>query len=105
MKIRFIEPGGALQILDGSVDQSLMELAKASGINGIEAECGGSMVCGTCHVHVAENWVDRLEAPSDMEADMLEFVLHPDNCARLSCQIRLDERYDGLEVSVPPAQR
>ena len=105
MKIRFIEPDGGLKEVDAEPGGSLMELAKAKGIDGIEAECGGSMVCGTCHVHVAEDWFDRLEPASSMEDDILEFVLHPDRCARLSCQIRLSAELDGLEVTMPPAQR
>lgn len=105
MKIRFIEPDGRLKEVDAEPGGSLMELAKAKGIDGIEAECGGSMVCGTCHVHVAGSWVERLDPPSSMEGDILEFVLHPDPCARLSCQIRLSTELDGLEVTVPPAQR
>ena len=105
MKIRFIEPDGGLKEVDTEPGVSLMELAKAKGIDGIEAECGGSMVCGTCHVHIAENWLDMLEPPSSMESDILECVLHPDPCARLSCQIRISAGLDGFEVKVPPAQR
>lgn len=105
MIIRFIEADGALREVESSGEATLMELAKAKGVDGIVAECGGSMVCGTCHVHVAPEWFDRLPAPTSMETDILEFVLHPDPCARLACQIRLSAELDGLEIKIPPAQR
>ena len=105
MIIRFIEADGTLREVEASGEVTLMELAKAKGIGGIIAECGGSMVCGTCHVHVVPEWFDRLAAPTSMETDILEFVLHPDPYARLACQIRLSEELDGLEIKIPPAQR
>jgi ferredoxin, 2Fe-2S len=105
MKVRFVEPDGNPKSLVTEPAGSLMELAKARGIDGIEAECGGSMVCGTCHVHVDPDWFVRLVPPSALEADMLEYVRYPDPCARLSCQIELTAALDGLAVSVPPSQR
>ncbi|RDV06308.1 2Fe-2S ferredoxin [Sphingorhabdus pulchriflava] len=105
MIVRFTEPDGSLKEVEANPGDSLMELAKAKGVDGIVAECGGSMVCGTCHVHVAEQWFDRLDPASSMEQDILEFVLYPDPCARLSCQIKLSEQLDGLEIIIPPAQR
>ena len=37
----------------------VMELARAEGIDGIDAECGGGCACATCHVHVAPEWMDE----------------------------------------------
>ena len=105
MKVEFVEPGGNRVSIEAEPDGSLMQLAKTRGIEGIEAECGGSMVCGTCHVHIDPDWVHRLPDPSSMEADMLEFVRYPDPCARLSCQIALSAALDGLTVTIPPSQR
>ncbi len=36
--------------IDAKAGVSLMENAKARGMDGIEAECGGSMNWGTCQV-------------------------------------------------------
>jgi 2Fe-2S ferredoxin len=59
------------------------------------------MACATCHVHVAPEWADRIEAPSLEEEEMLEFALELASTSRLGCQIRLQPGLDGLVVEVP----
>jgi ferredoxin, 2Fe-2S len=36
---------------------------------------------------------------------MLEFVVNPDECSRLSCQITVKDELNGLVVRIPPTQR
>jgi 2Fe-2S ferredoxin len=84
---------------------SVMQGAISAGIEGIDADCGGSATCATCHVHVAREWIERLPAPSVDETSMLEFALNPDEGSRLSCQILVKDDLDGLVVRVPPTQR
>jgi 2Fe-2S ferredoxin len=86
-------------------DQTLMRAAKQACVPGIDADCGGSMVCGTCHVIVAPIWLKHLPEPSEMEAIVLEGVPEPHPQARLSCQIRMHGALDGIEVTVPATQR
>lgn len=85
--------------------QSLMRAAKDVSVPGIDADCGGSMVCGTCHVLVSPQWLARLPDASEMEACVLEGVPDPHPQARLACQIQMTAELDGLEVSVPDLQR
>ncbi|HEY0915499.1 MAG TPA: 2Fe-2S iron-sulfur cluster-binding protein [Solimonas sp.] len=101
----FTTPSGERREISAECRGSLMEAAKQAGIPGIDADCGGSMVCGTCHVHVGESWLARLPGPSDMEREILECVPSPHPHARLSCQIVLEPGLDGISVTVPPAQR
>lgn len=69
----------------------------------IRAECGGSCACATCHVYVAQQWVDKLTPAYDDEQYMLDSVEGYNPLAsRLSCQIILDESLDGLEVTLAP---
>ncbi len=103
--IRFIQADGTAQEIEAEPGESLMVNAKAKGVDGIVAECGGSMVCGTCHVYVAEPWFGRLPAPSDMEVDILDYGLHRSPQSRLSCQIGVTEAMDGMVVEVPVSQR
>lgn len=69
----------------------------------IRAECGGSCACATCHVYVAQQWVDKLVPADDDEQYMLDSVdgYKPD-LSRLSCQIILNNALDGLEVTLAP---
>ena len=39
--------------VQGDSGDIVMELARAEGIEGIDAECGGGCSCATCHVHVS----------------------------------------------------
>ena len=80
---------------------TLMEVAVANDIEGIDAECGGSAACGTCRVIVSDEWADRLPKPATLETDMLEMVADERN-ARLACQIRLTEDLNGILVRIPP---
>jgi len=105
VKLLFITPAGERREVTVECRGSLMEAAKHAGVPGIDADCGGSMVCGTCHVHVAEEWLAQLLEPSAMEQEILECVPSPHPHARLSCQIALSPSMDGLSVEVPTAQR
>ena len=81
-----------------------MLAAVNNNVPGIVAECGGACSCATCHVHVDPDWYDRLPPPQDMEKDMLEFAIDPDETSRLSCQISITEELDGLVVRTPESQ-
>ncbi|MEO7393255.1 MAG: 2Fe-2S iron-sulfur cluster-binding protein [Ramlibacter sp.] len=85
--------------------QSLMQAAVAANVRGIEADCGGLMTCGTCHVFVREPHFSRLPPPEADEAGMLEFTAEPRRPnSRLSCQIELTGELDGLTVDLPADQ-
>lgn len=84
--------------MDVPIGHTLMEAAIDNGVAGIVAECGGACACATCHAYVAEDWLDKLPAISDMEDQMLDSVLDRRANSRLSCQIEMVESLDGLEI-------
>ncbi len=84
---------------------SLMEVAVQSNIYEIEAKCFGACCCVTCHVYIEDSWVDSFEAKTEMEDSMLDFGENVDHRSRLSCQIELQNRHDGLVVNIPEKQR
>jgi 2Fe-2S ferredoxin len=92
---------------DGSVTHatahsgSLMELAVALGIKGIEGQCGGYLACGTCHIHIPEEWIARIGSATPDEVTMLEFEPQFSALSRLSCQIDVHPDLDGLVVTIP----
>ena len=104
-RITFIHPDGRQTVLDAASGQSVMQLATANGIAEIEADCGGSCACATCHVIVAEDWAKRLPVQGMMEADMIAFAAEPTPTSRLSCQLAIDDSFDGLVLRLPSSQR
>ena len=86
--------------VQGDAGDIVMELARAEGIEGIDAECGGGCACATCHVHVDSDWMPIVGPPSEIERDMLEFDGEVAPNSRLSCQIELTDELDGLRVKV-----
>src|SRR5687767_15773390 len=105
--IHFIPAGGNAEPLQlqCKTGQSLMQAAVTANVAGIEADCGGLMTCGTCHVYVREPYASRLPLPLEDEDAMLDFTaaLRRPN-SRLSCQIALEESLDGLTVDLPDSQ-
>ena len=103
-KIKFVQPDGTSQDVDAEVGMTVMEAAKKNMIEGIEAECGGACACATCHVYVDEAWTDAVGKPAEMEEDMLDFAFDVRESSRLSCQIKVTDKLDGLVVSIPEKQ-
>jgi 2Fe-2S ferredoxin len=105
VQIRFVTHDGRSGAFEAKVGESLMLAAKAHGVPGVEAECGGSMVCGTCHLFIAGDGFGRVGPPSAMEAELLDYGLYPQPNSRLSCQVVVTEAMDGLTVEIPSSQR
>ena len=83
---------------------TVMEGAIQNDIPGIDADCGGSMSCATCHVYVKEDWYDKLPKKEMGEDDMLDQAYEPNSNSRLSCQISVSDDLDGLKVHIPEKQ-
>ena len=83
---------------------SVMEGAIQNEIPGIDADCGGSMACATCHVYVEEKWLNKIPKAEDAEIDMIDMAYEPKKNSRLSCQIIMSDELDGLEVMTPEKQ-
>ncbi len=104
-KITYIEHNGAQHVVDVANGLTVMEGARDNGVPGIDADCGGACACSTCHVYVAEDWVDKIPPADAMEADMLDFAYQPDpKTSRLTCQIKVTDALDGLVVTLPEKQ-
>ena len=83
---------------------SIMQAAKANSVPGIDADCGGCMACGTCHVVVEESWYARLAPPAASEQEILQYVREPEANMRLTCQIPVTEAISGIVMRVPQFQ-
>jgi ferredoxin, 2Fe-2S len=87
--------------LTARLGRRLMEVIRDSEIP-VKAECGGVCACATCHVYVAPDWISRLSPPDENEAALLDVAEESTQQSRLSCQIRLTEALDGLQVTMAP---
>lgn len=97
--------GGDAQSLRCKTGQSLMQAAVAADVQGIAADCGGMMTCGTCHVFVRDPHASLLSPVQAEEYAMLEFTAVPRRVSsRLSCQIPLTDALNGLTVDLPDTQ-
>ena len=99
--ITFVDPSGQSQSFEAESGSSLMEVAVRNAVSGIVGECGGSCACGSCHIYVADEWIQKLPAIGEMEREMLEFTLDTTQASRLGCQIVVSDELDGLTLTVP----
>ena len=83
---------------------SVMEGAIQNDVPGIDADCGGSMACATCHVYVEEKWFNKITKAEDAEIDMIDMAHEPKKNSRLSCQLIVSDEIDGLVVTTPEKQ-
>lgn len=81
---------------------NLMEAIRNGGIDELMAICGGCCSCATCHVFVDPASADLLPAISADEDDLLDSSDHRTERSRLSCQIDLTDKLDGLRVTIAP---
>ena len=83
-KITFIEPYGKEKVVSA---------------------CEGSLACSTCHIVVEKSLFDSLPEPSEEEEDMLDLAFGLTHTSRLGCQIIVDEKLDGMKVTIPSGTR
>lgn len=88
-----------LEVVEG---QSVMNVAVRNNVPGIVGECGGELMCATCHVYVVSPQT-RAQL-SDDEDEMLEFAACPRRKnSRLSCQLMVASNSEFV-VETPEAQ-
>jgi len=103
-KITYIEYNGKAHTIEVANGLSVMEGAIQENIPGIDADCGGGMACATCHVYVKQEWFDKLPKKEDGEEDMIDMAYEPNKFSRLSCQLIVSGKLEGLVVKLPEKQ-
>ena len=103
-KITYIEHSGKSHVVEVPKELTVMEGAVQNNIPGIDADCGGSCACATCHVYVDEKWFNKLPKKEDAEQDMLDMAFEPNKFSRLTCQITVSDDLDGMVVKMPSKQ-
>ena len=103
-KITYISHDEKTTTVEVDKGLTVMEGALQNNIPGIDADCGGSMACATCHVYVEEKWLDKLPKADEAEVDMIDMAFEPKKNSRLSCQLIVSDELDGLKVTTPSQQ-
>ena len=103
-KIIYTDYQGNSKTIEVENGLTVMEGAIQNEIPGIDADCGGSMACATCHVYVDDKWFDKIPKAEDAEVDMIDMSFKPSRFSRLSCQIIVSDELDGLEITTPEKQ-
>jgi ferredoxin, 2Fe-2S len=97
--------GGTSREVEVTNGFSVMLGATTNGLPGIDADCGGTLSCATCHVYVDPAWAEKIPAPEQMEVELMEGVAAEQRpTSRLCCQIIITDDMDGLIVEVPDRQ-
>ena len=103
--VTYISNTGETTTVDVPLGTSVMENAVKNGIEGIVGECGGAMLCATCHVYVDPAFVDKLDPVGDEQDEMLgSTAAERKPNSRLSCQIVMKPQLAGLIVRMPDRQ-
>lgn len=100
--ITVVTPAGQQSKLDAYSGMTLMETLRDAGFDDIQALCGGTCACATCHVFIDPAFMDKLTPMSADEEDLLSAVDARRPQSRLSCQIVIDDNIDGMEVIIAP---
>ena len=103
-KVTYKDFNGNSKTINVESGLSVMEGAIQNDIPGIDADCGGSMACATCHVYVEEKWLNKIPKAEEAEVDMIDMAYEPKKNSRLSCQIIVSDELDGLKVTTPEKQ-
>jgi len=101
-KIIVITRQGEERIIEAAPGHSLMEELRGGGIDEIQALCGGSAACCTCHVYIEGGPVNALRPILEQEDMLLDSSEARDARSRLACQIEVSDALDGLRVRVAP---
>lgn len=101
IRVTFVSADGEnRQEVDAAAGSVLLEVAQAAG-QPLEGTCEGQMACSTCHVIVEAEDFSKLTPASEAEEDMLDLAAAATRTSRLSCQIILEEKLQGLTIRIP----
>lgn len=102
VQIIVVDRSGIERTIEAEAGLSVMEAIRDNGVDELLALCGGCCSCATCHVFVDERSVSDLSAASEDESDLLDSSDHRNGQSRLSCQIPLTAKINGLRVTIAP---
>ena len=79
--------------------QTLFKAIDGTPAQELQGVCGGNMACGGCHVILPEK---IFEKPEEDEEDTLQNSKGLTKTSRLSCNLNLDEKFEGAVLTMGP---
>lgn len=95
---------GETLVTTGRAGDNLMRLAQRHEVP-LEGACEGVAACSTCHCILEPTLFASLGEASEREEDMLDQAFGLTETSRLACQLTLDDRFDGAQITLPEATR
>jgi 2Fe-2S ferredoxin len=103
-EITVTDRDGGVHRVSAREGASLMETLRELEY-GVAAICGGMCSCATCHVYIAERWLDQLPPMQGDEKEILqELESFRPRGSRLSCQVPIEASLAGMEVEIAPEE-
>jgi 2Fe-2S ferredoxin len=105
-KITFVAHDGTEHVVEVEAGTTARDAAVDNEIPGIDGDCGGNCACATCHIFVADDWINAVgkAEPESIEAELIQFADDYTENSRLACQITMSDELDGLVLNMPLAQ-
>ena len=100
-KIHVTTASGETKTITAHAGASMMDALSALGL--VEGTCGGAASCGTCHVYFADKSIAGAQTEDEgyMLEGLEEFVDIRAG-SRLSCQVKVTEAHDGINIEIAP---
>ena len=95
---------GHEKTLETETDITVLQVLREAGIDEIEALCGGSCACATCHVYVGEAWQESVGSLGADEDALLDGCDHRKENSRLACQVKFTDKLDGMRITIAPEE-
>jgi len=99
--INIINRAGEASTLEAESGISLMENLRDNDYE-VEAICGGSCACATCHVYIDNAWAGKVPEIDPDEHDLVSDEPSYKPNSRLSCQIDMTDALDGITLTIAP---
>ncbi|MBP7335275.1 2Fe-2S iron-sulfur cluster-binding protein [Niveispirillum sp.] len=99
--ITVISRAGEERQVAAEIGRTLMQVVRDdSGFEDLVAMCGGCLSCATCHVHVEGAAEGVLPPLGPDEDDLLTGSPGRSASSRLSCQVPITEKLEGIRVRI-----
>jgi len=102
-KIKVTLLSGEQREVVAAIGEPLMHALRDQTLD-VEAICGGTASCATCHVYVDLARTFDIPEANEAEQCMLDGLVHQRPGSRLSCQVMVETCFDGLSVTIAPTE-